>query len=213
MATGELRTNVLNPAVDPSAVSPAVTPPVTFRPHRLSVGRYEQMVAKGIFGEKEPIFLWHGGLVEKMTKGPSHTYSVNRLYKRLDRLVPAGCFVEQDGPMVLGDDSMPEPDLKVVRGFEEDYKGRAPSAGEVALVIEVADSSLAVDSGEVQETYARKAIPVYWVANIPQRRIEVYTEPQGTKYAQEHFYESGELVPVVLDGLEIGRIAVDEVLG
>lgn len=208
MATAELRT-----VDDPNpGASPAEAPARSFPLHRLTVERYERMVDRGVFGEDEPVFLWHGRLVEKMTKGRRHAYSLIKVAKRLDRLVPDGWFTEQEGPMALSDDSMPEPDLKVIRGVPEDYLERAPAARDVALVVEVADSSLAVDSGEVLEAYAREAIPVYWLVNIPGRRIEVYSSPAGSRYGEHRNYGPGEEVPVVLDGREVGRIAVDDIL-
>jgi len=157
MATAELRT-----VDDPKpGASPAEAPARGFPLHRLTVERYERMVDRGIFGEDEPIFLWHGRLVEKMTKGPRHNSSSNKLLKQLDRLMPEGWFTEHEAPLALGDDTMPEPDVKVVRGTPEDYEERVASVRDVALVVEVADSSVAVDSGIVLETYAREAVPVY----------------------------------------------------
>jgi Uma2 family endonuclease len=207
MATAEPRT------ADPQqCTSPSKGPARGFPPHRLTADRYERTVELGIFGEDEPISLWRGGLVEKVTKGPSHTYTLNKLAERLDRLVPEGWFTEQEGAMAVSDDSMPEPDLKVVRGSHEDFKDHAPSSRDVAPVIEVADSSLAVDSGEVLETYPREALPVYWLVNLPGRRFEVFAKPQDGRYGEHRVYGPDEAVPVTLDGREAGRIAVSEVL-
>jgi hypothetical protein len=86
----------------------------------------------------------------------------------------------------------------------------------VTLIVEVADSSLPMDAGEVLETYAANAIPIYWIVNIPRRRIEVYSEPSGPAesptYRASRLYLLGEEVPVVLDGREGGRVAVDAIL-
>ena len=118
--------------------------------------------------------------------------------------------------MQIGNDGMPEPDVTVVRGTTRDYKGRSPAARDVALVVEVSDSSLAVDSGEVKAAYAREAIPIYWIGNLPKQRIEVYTEPSGPaaapSYRDHRSYGPDDEVPVVLDGREVGRIAVRDVL-
>ena len=82
-------------------------------------------------------------------------------------------------------------------------------------MIEVADSSLPDDRNEVLELFGAESIPVYWVANIPDRRIEVYTEPTGPTapagYGVCTIFRPGDEVPVVLDGIEVGRIAVDEI--
>lgn len=211
MATAELRTVPEH--------APTAAPDETgrgFPAHRVTVTRYERMIERGVFGEDEPVFLWHGRLVEKMPKGPRHNSSSNKLLKAMDRLMPDGWFTEHEAPLALSDDTMPEPDVKIVRGDLADYEDRVPSVQDVALVVEVADSSLAVDSGDVLETYAREAIPVYWIVNLPGRRIEVHSRPSGPanppRYAEHHSYGPGEEVPVIIDGREVGRIAVDRVL-
>src|SRR4051812_22319441 len=171
------------------APPPEMTEPVrSYRPHRLTIDRYDRMIAAGVFTEKDPVFLWKGRLVEKMTKNPPHTIAETELYRLMIRLVPDGWYVAQEQPMAIPDDGVPEPDLTVVRGRTRDYKGRAPTAQDVALVAEVADSSLAIDSGEVLQTYAREAIPVYWIVNLPEKRIEVYTEPSGPVAAAPSYH-------------------------
>jgi hypothetical protein len=187
----------------------ANAPPPRPRPWRLTVDRYLRMIEASILTEKDRVYLWKGQLVAKMTKGRPHTVAVLRLTDALKRVVPEGWYVEPEQPMVL-----PEPDLKVVRGRMEDYT-LPPSARDVPLVIEVADSTLAEDRGEVLETYAAQAISLYWVVNIPDRQIEVYSGPIGSgspaRYGSRTVYRPGDEVPVVLDGQAIGRIALAEV--
>ena len=188
----------------------------TFPAHRVTIERYRRLVESGVYRYGEPVFLWRGRLVEKMGKGRPHTFAVNTLTTLLVPLVPAGHYLQQEGPIAIGEDSVPEPDLTVIRGTRRDHLARDPTAQEVALIVEVADSSLRVDSGEVLEVYAAEAIPVYWLVNIPKRRVEVYrnpTGPEGTPgYRECRQYGPGEDIPVVLDGVEVGRVAVDEVL-
>ena len=187
-----------------------------YRPHRLTIDRYYQMIEAGIFSAHDAVFLWKGRLVEKMTIGRPHTIALIRLFRLLNRLVPEGCYLEQGQPMILGDDAVPEPDLKVVRGALEDYPHRPPGSRDVPFVVEIAETSLAVDSGAVLETYARERIPAYWIVNLPKRRIDVYSEPTGPAdrptYRLRHHFGPGEEVPVVLDGVEVGRVAVNDVL-
>ena len=97
-------------------VEPGPGIPRDYPLHRLTVDRYERMAAAGIFGEKEPVFLWHGRLVEKMTIGPDHCNAAADLIASLIRLVPDGWHVRVEQPMRIADDSMPEPDVMVVRG-------------------------------------------------------------------------------------------------
>jgi Uma2 family endonuclease len=83
-------------------------------------------------------------------------------------------------------------------------------------MVEVADSSLELDRTTKQRIYARAKIPIYWIVNLIDRQVEVYTNPTGAgaqaKYRNRRiFAENGE-VPVVLNGQEVGRIAVRELL-
>ena len=191
------------------------------RPFRINVELYERMVASGVFGDKSRAFLWEGQLVEKaskMTKGRPHVTALNELYRRLSDLLRGaeGYFVEQEQPLALGDASEPEPDLKCVRGANRDYTTRTPTTHDCPLVVEVADSSLRDDVGERLRVYAAAGVLVYWVVNIPRRRIDVYSSPSGPgaspSYLERHGYGPGEEAPVVLDGREVGRVAVDDLL-
>ena len=67
----------------------------------------------------------------------------------------------------------------IVRGQPRDYLGRSRTARDVAIVVEVADSSVPQDSVTKLRAYAADGVPVYWVANLPDRRIFVYTDPSG----------------------------------
>lgn len=200
-----------------TAEEPAEAPAgEAFRSYRMTVEVYEKIVEAGVFGDKSPIFLWKGRLVLPMTKGPAHGYSLVKLHRALTRMVPDGWHPRQEAPTRVLDDSEPEPDLTVVVGSPEDYLTRTPDASDVALTIEVADSSLRIDSREKLRAYAAAAIPEYWVVNLPENRIDVYTGPTGPSetptYAAHRPFSSGEEIPVVLDGREVGRVAVSDVL-
>ena len=60
--------------------------------------------------------------------------------------------------------------------------------------------------------YGRSGIPVYWIVNLVDRQVEVYTDPGPSGYALRHDYLSGQQVPVVIDGHQVGQIAVDDIL-
>src|SRR4051794_17419762 len=76
-------------------------------------------------------------------------------------------------------DSEPEPDIMAVRAEAAEREDRHPEPSEVALVVEVAESSLRRDRGTKKRLYARAGIVVYWIVNLAERQIEVYTEPTG----------------------------------
>jgi Uma2 family endonuclease len=106
---------------------------------------------------------------------------------------------------------MPEPDRCVVRGTIRDYARRTPEPGDIALIVEVADSSLSDDRTQAL-LYAQSRIPVYWIVNLVDRQVEVYSNPRPDGYALCDIYRSGHHVPVVVDGSIVGQIAVDDIL-
>jgi Uma2 family endonuclease len=184
--------------------------------HRLSVPQYHQMIATGILPEGEPIELIEGYLVEKMSRGTPHDEAMDFLDRALAALVGSGWFVRSQRAITLSD-SEPEPDYAIVRGAPVRNRGHHPLATELSLVIEVSDSSLALDRTHKARVYARAGIPVYWVVNVIDKQIEVHTQPTGPcdapAYGKQEVFGAGSSVPVVLDGNTVGSIAVSDVTG
>jgi len=192
------------------------TAAVDFPEHRISTERYLKMIEVGVFEDGDRLFLWHGRLVEKMTKGRPHSFAALKLDDLLGRIISVDLHLELEQPMVLSDDTMPEPDLMVIRGPLDDYRNRMPTPRDIPLIVEVADSSVGQDRGPKLLDSASAEIPVYWLVNIPKRRIEVYSQPSGPAevpgYADHVEYEVGSEVPVILDGREVGRIVVGQII-
>ena len=111
----------------------------------------------------------------------------------------------------LGQRSEPEPDVSLARGAPDDYSSAHPGPPDIGLVVEVADTTLPKDRRRTQ-TYGPAGIPVYWIVNLVDRQIEVYSDPRPDGYATLAIYRSGQHVPVVLDGNIVGQIVVDEIL-
>lgn len=188
------------------------TPPDLWR---FSVEQYHEMIRIGIIGEDDPVELLEGCLVTKMPQNPPHRIT-NRLVRiALERILPAGWFVDSHNP-VTTEDSEPEPDVMVVRGAIRDYSARHPGPEDSALIVEVADATLQRDRTLKKRIYARAKVAVYWIVNLAERKIEVYTAPANTRrgpdYRHRRDYSEKESVPVVLDGREVGHITVRDVL-
>lgn len=169
------------------------------------------MVAADILGEDDPVELLEGLLVYKMSKNPPHTFVTQQLRFVLEALASSEWFINDQEPITL-DTSEPEPDVSVVRGQRRDYLRRHPKAQDVALVVEVAEA----DQGAKKRIYARAGIPVYWVVNLVDQRIEVYSNPSGSvtkpDYLTQQFYAHTDEIPVVLAGTTVGTLAVQELL-
>lgn len=197
----------------------SVTGPYAGKPDdfiwRLSVAQYHEMIRAGILTADDPVELLAGWLVYKMPKNPPHRIATRLAEQALEAVVPAGWYVDAQEPITLND-SEPEPDAMIVRGDTRDYRDRHPGPQDVPLIVEVADSTLERDRGVKRMVYARAGIPVYWILNVLERVLEVYYDPSGAgedaDYRQRRVYELSDSVPVIIDGVEIGSVAVRDLL-
>ncbi len=182
---------------------------------RLNVDQYHDMARKGILVDGAPIELLEGLLVKKMTISPPHRRATRRVRLALEGVAPSGCYVDAPSPITL-QQSEPEPDVVVVRGADGDYADRHPGPQDLLLVVEVADSSLRRDQGFKKVIYAKAAIPVYWIVNLIDRRVETYSDPTGAveepDYRVHRDFGEADHVPVVIEGREVGKILVRDVL-
>ena len=182
---------------------------------RLSVSQYHEMITAGILTHDDPVELLEGWLVAKMVKNPPHSTARHRTTKALEQILPSGWHVRSQEPITLSD-SEPEPGVAVVRGDTGQYERSHPRPDDVALVVEVADASLDRDRSIKKRIYARAGIPVYWIVNLRERRIEVCTAPSGPMevpdYRQQEFFADGSDVPLTIGAHGVGRIPVAALL-
>ncbi len=182
---------------------------------QLTVGQYHEMARAGVLQDGEPIELLEGWLVNKMTKYPPHSVATFETRRMLERLVGEGWFVDTQEPITTHD-SEPEPDVSLVRGCRRDYSDHHPGPHDVGLLVEVAETSPDRDRGWKKRIYAAARISVYWIVNLVDRQVEVFTDPSGPgerpDYGTSHVFLPGDHVPVVLDGNDVGRIAVHDLL-
>jgi len=198
--------SIVNPPTPSSIhVPPAVPNDFIWR---LTTDQYHEMIRAGILTEDDPIELLEGWLVTKMPKIPRHALATGLVSQALEGKVPSGWYVRVQDPVTL-EDSEPEPGVMVVRGHVRQYLDRHPGARDVALIVEVADASLKRDRGSKKRLYARAGVPVYWIVNLIDKQIEVYTEPSGTAadpdYRTHQDYGPADEVPLSIEGREIGR--------
>lgn len=182
---------------------------------RFTVDEYHRMIATGILHEGDPVELLEGWLVLKMTRNPPHDVALSLTDDEISkRLTPElFCRIQM---AITTPESEPEPDVAVVRGPRRRYAVRHPEPHEVLMLVEVADASLEMDRNDKGRVYARVNIPIYWIVNIRESCVEVYTDPSGPDnqpaYLQRRDYGPAENVPLVLNGVEVGQIPVRDLL-
>jgi Uma2 family endonuclease len=83
----------------------------------------------------------------------------------------------------------PEPDLLWVRA--DRYRDRHPTAADVKLAIEVADSSLQYDLVQKSALYAEAEITEYWIVDSQSRSIHVFRKPSYGTYTDRSLAQAG----------------------
>jgi Uma2 family endonuclease len=192
--------------------APAESEEVPSPPGRLSLEQYEAIVESGVLSDREQFHLINGYLVAKQTRDDRHCTADELCGAAPSRVMPDGWHVRAAKPVRLPVQvSKPEPDRSVVRGAIRDYSHRSPEPADIALVVEVSDSSLGEDR-EMARIYGGSGIAVYWIVNLVDRQVEVYTLPYPDGYHSRQDFAPGQLLPVVIDGVERGRIGVADVM-
>lgn len=184
------------------------------KPYRFTVAKYHRMIEAGVLTENDPVELLEGRLVRKMPRDPAHDGTLGCWQSRIQRLLN-GNWVLRIQSAITTKDSEPEPDLVIAEAPLEKYFKRHPRAADIALVGEVANTTLDHDRHVKGRIYARDGIETYWLVNLIERCIEVYRKPKGGKtpeYLECTVYHAGDSVPVAVRGKQIGRIAVSEIL-
>jgi len=187
-----------------------------WKPYRLTGRQFLKMIRAGVFPDHHNVELLGGLLVEQMTKFAPHTFAIAQLHDAIRSMLAVGWIIQQEAMLGLGRRWRPEPDLTVVRGAWSSYRDRSPVAADVALIIEVADSSYRIDRGSKWRRYAAVGIPAYWIVNLTKRQIEVYSGPAGqgrsASYQNLVTFDEAAEIPVVIEAREVGRIAVRDIL-
>ncbi len=180
---------------------------------KFSVEQYQQMIANGTIAEDDPVELLEGWIVTKMSKNPPHRITTRVTRGQLERYISDAYYVNTQ-EAITAIDSVPEPDVMVIQGQPRDYPNGPPDAKFVMLVIEVSDSSLRRDRTLKQGIYAAAGIPIYWILNLNDRVLEVYTNPLANekRYAEQTIYTIHDLVPLLIDGKELAQLAVKNLL-
>lgn len=161
----------------------------------ITIKDFEQMIARGEFDKtRERVDLIRGELRFMSPAGPDHSdiltylveWSVEGAKKHGFRVRP------EQGVRFLELESLPEPDIAWVRGKR--YRKAHPTAADVGLVIEVANSSLREDRGEMAELYADAGIGEYWIVNCVDQVVEVHRQPAAGRYHVQFIVKLGEKI-------------------
>ena len=160
---------------------------------------YDRLIDAGFFRPGDHVELLGGQMVVAEPQGSRHFATLRATQEALREAFGDRWEIRGRGPIALDDESEPEPDLAVVPGTFRDYRAAHPSSP--SLVIEISETSLALDRAHKGSLYARAALADYWIVNLPERRLEVYRDPEpdatapfGWRYRSVTVLEPGAAV-------------------
>jgi Uma2 family endonuclease len=176
-----------------------------------TVDEYYRMAQAGILTKDDHVELIEGEVIEMSPIGSRHAACVKRLNTILNRLVSQQMIISIQDPIYIDEFSEPEPDVALLRSQEDFYVGSHPIASDVLLVIEVADTSVEYDRKKKLPLYAQAGIPEVWLANLPEDRFEIHTQPLNGKYQSVIIVRRGESIKS--QTITDLNIDIDEILG
>jgi Uma2 family endonuclease len=183
---------------------------------RFSVADFDRMLAAGMFDDRDRIELLEGMIIQMPTLKPPHSVAICKANELLPPVMPEGWIVRFQLPIVVGG-SERAPDIAVVRGPIGRYLKRHPKRTDIVIVGEIADTTLKKDRQVLSALFARDRIPVYWIINIPDAQIEVYTQPSiddtgAAYYKSRQDYGRRDVLPVVVLSRVVAKVRVRDLL-
>ena len=195
-----------NGDADPIATGPS---------ERLTVDDYRRRAALGEFSASANFELLEGVVVPKARQSLRHEGALEKIQEVLRKLLPEGWHLRVQQP-IHTTDSQPEPDVAIVAGALDGYTNRPPRAEDVALVVEAADASLISDRRLKGRVYARAGILTYWLLNLIDSQLEVFSNPSGPVqmpgYHEQRVYRSEDKLSLVIGLDDLGTIRVADLI-
>ena len=165
--------------------------------HAVSAEEYLRMGEGGVFAPEARLELIEGEIVEMAPIGSPHAGMVNILNRLFSRVAGNVAVVAVQNPLIVGDRSVPQPDLVLLRPRADSYTRSHPTAADVLLVVEVADTTLPFDLGTKIPLYARCGIAETWVIDVQERVVRVFRDPSASGYRTSFTVSGDESVAVL----------------
>ena len=170
---------------------------------------YRRMAEVGILKPTERVELIRGEIVEMSPIGRRHQAFVDNLNQLLTLRIAGRAIVSVQNPVVIADDTEPEPDLKIIRRRSVPYKELEAHGDDALLIIEVAETSLSYDRSTKLRLYAETGIPEYWVVDCAAESVEVHRTPDVSGYRDvSRFTGTASVSPLAFPDV---RIALAEI--
>lgn len=172
-----------------TTLQPTITDSTDIKPHRFTVAEFQKMHELGLVPRRSQLI--RGEIYFMAAMGAAHAYAIAVLTELLVQTYSTHARVSPQCPIVIWNDSEPEPDFALIK---RDASRGLAQARDVLLAIEVSDSTLKFDREKKLPDYARSGIPEAWILNLNDQQLEVYREPSGEQYLQLQVVKPEKLI-------------------
>lgn len=179
--------------------------------HQFTADDYHRMRTAGIFAADDRLELLDGEIIRMSPIGPLHASIVRRLHALLRHMHLNQWIVSVRDPIQLSDLSEPQPDIALLHYRADYYATSHPQPSDIALLIEVSDSSLEYDRAHKLPRYAASGIPEVWIVATEQQYVEQYFHPAHGIYRTKQVWVHGETI--TSHALPTVSIALEAILG
>ena len=162
---------------------------------KFTIEEYHQLVDLGFFTENDRIELIRGEIVNMAPKRTPHSVCNSLLLSELFRSLHNRANVRGQEPITLPSNSEPEPDVIIARKKSDNYLAGHPTVKDIILVIEIADSTLKYDREIKIPLYAEAGINDYWIFNLVDNCLEVYSKPFSDGQGKFNYRSKNIILP------------------
>ena len=152
--------------------------------HHWTTEEFYRAAELGEFQDPDRLEIIHGRIIEIMPAGPLHATLSFDVAEQLRDALRSRFLIREERPIHLAFDSEPIPDIALVRGKSSDYRQEHPTPQEVALIVEVANTSSDYDLGGKSVLYAQAGIMDYWVVLVNELVVIRHREPSPEGYRE-----------------------------
>ncbi len=158
----------------------------------IDVDEYYRLAQIGVLSEDDRVELIEGEIIPMTPIGNRHASCVMRLIELIMTKLERKVIINPQNPLRLNRYNEPQPDITILKRDPNFYENKTPDAGDTHIVIEIADSSIQHDRKTKRALYAKRGIPEYWLVNLTNNTIEVYTQPEQNTYKTQITYHRGD---------------------
>ena len=158
-----------------------------------TTGDFSKMYEAGILNNDERVELVDGEIIE-LNPGKRHTSCTIRATQLFTKALGDRACVGIQNPLVLDIHNEPKPDIVILKPREDFYASVEPTPEHTLLLVEISDTTLAMDRKRKRLLYAQMSVPEYWIEDLKNDLIHVYRGPAGDHYKTCLTFHRGDSV-------------------